>query len=74
MAGLPILGKIFILFGIIFFIIGGIFVLAGKVPLIGKLPGDIHIQKKKFSFYFPLTSSIILSVVLTIILNLILRK
>ncbi len=37
----------------------------------GKLPGDIHIQKEKFSFNFPIATSIIVSIVLTILLNLI---
>lgn len=37
----------------------------------GKLPGDIHVQKEKFSFHFPIATSIILSIALTILLNLI---
>lgn len=38
----------------------------------GKLPGDIHVQKEKVSFYFPIVTSIILSIILTIVINLIL--
>ena len=74
MIGFHFIGKLFLLFGLIFFILGGIFLLFGKVPLMGKLPGDIHIQKKNFTFYFPLTTSIFLSIFLTPLLNLIFRK
>jgi len=58
---------------ILFFVGGGIY-LAAKfgIPL-GRLPGDIHIENGNFNFYFPLTSSILVSVVLTIVLNLISR-
>jgi len=68
------LGKLFLLFGVIFFILGGIFLLAGKVPLFGKLPGDIYIQKKNFTFFLPLATSIFISLILTILLNLIFRR
>ena len=58
--------------GIILFLIGGVAYLAAKfgIPL-GRLPGDIRIEGANGSFYFPLTSSILVSVVLTIVLNLI---
>lgn len=44
--------------------------LAGKVPWLGRLPGDIHIEKGNFSFYFPLATCLILSVLLTLLFNL----
>ncbi len=48
--------------------------LAGRFGLpLGRLPGDIRLQNGNFSFYFPLTSSIVVSVVLTIVLNLLAR-
>ena len=60
--------------GIILFLIGGGVYLAAKFGLpLGRLPGDIHIQNGNFTFYFPLASSILISVVLTIILNIIVR-
>ena len=60
--------------GIILFLIGGGVYLAAKFGLpIGRLPGDIHIQNGNFTFYFPLASSILISVILTIILNIIVR-
>ena len=67
------LGKLFIGFGVVMIVLGGIFLLlgniAGKVPWIGRLPGDIYIQRGNWSFYFPLATSILLSVILTLILS-----
>ena len=72
------LGKLLIGFGVVLIIIGGILVLSGsvgdKVPFLGRLPGDIHIQRGNWSFYFPLTTSILLSVILTLILTLLSRR
>lgn len=60
--------------GIVLFLIGGGVYLAAKfgIPL-GRLPGDIHIEGENGSFYFPLTSSILVSVILSILLNIISR-
>jgi len=67
------LGNLFIGFGVVMIVLGGIFLLlgniAGKVPWIGRLPGDIYIQRGNWSFYFPLATSILLSVILTLILS-----
>ena len=60
-------GKLFISIGLI--IIGGIFLLGEKFGL-GKLPGDIFIQKGNFTFFFPIVSTLIISLILTLILNL----
>jgi hypothetical protein len=68
------IGRFLMIGGIILFVIGGLIILASKFGLpFGRLPGDIRIERDGFSFYFPLTSSILISIVLTIILNLILR-
>jgi len=61
------IGKTFIFLGIILVIIGIIFVLSGKITWIGKLPGDIYIKRDNFTFYFPITTCIIISIVLTLI-------
>jgi len=61
-------GKILILFGVILILVGAFLLLVGKVPFVGKLPGDIHVQRKGFDFYFPLGTCIVLSVVISIIL------
>ena len=58
--------------GIILFLIGGGVYLASKFGIpIGRLPGDIRIEGENGSFYFPVTSSILVSVVLTVLLNVI---
>ena len=66
------LSRTLMLFGIILFLIGGGMYLASKfgIPL-GRLPGDIRIEGENGSFYFPLTTSVLVSVLLTIVLNLI---
>lgn len=72
------IGKILIGFGVLLIIIGGLLLLSGslgaKLPFLGRLPGDIHIQRGNWSFYFPLTTSILLSVVLTLLLTFLFRR
>lgn len=62
------LGKTLILFGIVLVVIGGLLSLAGKVPWLGHLPGDITIERGRFSFYFPLTTCILISVIISLVL------
>lgn len=60
--------------GVILFLVGGGVYLASKFGLpLGRLPGDIRIEGENGSFYFPLATSILVSVVLTIVLNIALR-
>jgi hypothetical protein len=61
-------GRIFIIMGIVLLLIGGIFIIGEKFGL-GKLPGDIFIQKGNFTFFFPIVSSLIISLLLTLLLN-----
>ena len=68
------IGKILILFGIILIGVGLLLIFFNKIPLIGKLPGDILVQKKNFTLYFPLATSIILSTILSLILWVFNRK
>ncbi len=63
-------GKLLILGGAFIIILGLIFTLWGKIPYIGKLPGDILIKGKNFTFYFPIVTSIILSIIISLILYL----
>ncbi|MCO6463829.1 MAG: DUF2905 domain-containing protein [Saprospiraceae bacterium] len=64
-------GKYIILIGIVVVVIGIIWYFFGdKLGFIGKLPGDIHIQKDNFSFYFPITTMILISVLINIIIRL----
>lgn len=62
------LGKFFVSIGIALLIFGLLMIIGQKFGL-GKLPGDIFIQKGNFTFFFPIVSSIIISIILTIILN-----
>jgi len=66
-------GKILIIVGIFLVTFGVVFVFWNKIPLIGRLPGDIAIQKGGFTFFFPLVTSLILSLLLTVVLNVIFR-
>ncbi len=70
---MPGFGKSLIIIGVIIAAIGVVLTLACKVPWIGKLPGDIYIKKDNFTFYFPLATSILISVILSVVLWL-LRK
>ncbi|MEK6576351.1 MAG: DUF2905 domain-containing protein [Nitrospirota bacterium] len=62
------IGKIFIIFGLIMLAVGGIMFFAERIPWIGRLPGDIYIQRRNFTFYLPLTTSIIISILLSLFL------
>jgi len=68
------LAKLIILMGVILVIVGAILYFFKGIPFLGKLPGDIHIEKKNFSFHFPITTCILLSVILSIILYLISKR
>lgn len=66
-------GKLFILLGAVLFLFG-IVIYFGKIPqFLGRLPGDIRIERPNFSFYFPITTGILLSIVLSLIFYLISR-
>ncbi|MEW6447468.1 MAG: DUF2905 domain-containing protein [Bacillota bacterium] len=68
------LGKTLILIGVLFAVIGGVMLLLGKIPWIGRLPGDVYYHRGNFTFYFPLVTCILLSVLLTLLLNLFFRR
>jgi hypothetical protein len=65
------LAKTLIMFGALLIVAGLILLLFQKIPFLGKLPGDIIIKKEKFTFIFPLATSIIISVIISLILYLI---
>jgi hypothetical protein len=68
------IGKMLIIFGVAALVIGGILMLSGKVPWLGRLPGDILVRKKYFTFYFPLATSILISILLTLIFWLVKKR
>lgn len=61
------IGKLLIFFGSVIVLTGLLIIMIGKSPL-GRLPGDIVIKKDNFTFFFPLTTCILISVLLTVIL------
>jgi len=62
------MGKIFIFLGAVLILIGLMFMFFEKMPFgFGKLPGDIYIKRDNFVFYFPITTSILISVFLSLI-------
>jgi len=62
-------GKILVVIGLSLAVLGGLIWLGGKMNLpLGRLPGDIRIDRENFKFYFPLTTCLLLSAVLTLIL------
>jgi len=67
-------GRFLVVVGLIIVGIGLVMVFAGKIPWLGRLPGDFFFRGKNFSFYFPLTTSILISVILTLILWFINRR
>lgn len=63
-------GKLIIYLGIVLVIFGLIILFFPKFTSLNKVPGDIYFKKDNFSFYFPIVTSIIISIILTILFNL----
>jgi len=68
------LGKLFIITGAALLVVGVALVLAPRVPFLGRLPGDMSFEWGGARIYFPLATSIIVSILLTLLLNLWLRR
>jgi Protein of unknown function (DUF2905) len=64
------LGRALIVFGIVIVLIGVLLMFSGKIPLVGKLPGDIVVRRGGFTLYAPLMTGLVLSLLLTLVLNL----
>ena len=69
MPHLPDIGKALIGLGVVLIAVGGAMMLPLKVPLIGRLPGDIFIKKEGFVLYIPITSSILVGMIVSLILR-----
>ncbi|MEE9572273.1 MAG: DUF2905 domain-containing protein [Candidatus Neomarinimicrobiota bacterium] len=67
-------GKILIFIGLLLAILGFVFIFGNKIPFIGRLPGDIAVERRNYSFYFPVATCIIISVVISFILWLFNKK
>jgi len=67
-------GRILIIAGLVMAGLGVLMLVAGKIPGIGRLPGDIVFQRGNFTVYFPIVTMLLLSVILTVVLNVIFRR
>ncbi len=74
--GLAALGKLLLGAAAILAVVGALLVLSDKIPglRIGRLPGDIAIERDRFKLYFPLGTSILLSIVISLVLWLFARR
>ena len=66
MAGVE-LGRMLIFIGAVIIFLGLIVMNVDKIPFLGKLPGDIHVERESFTFHFPLTTCILISLILSLI-------
>ncbi len=73
MGTLPDLGRWLLWVGLGLAGLGLIFMLAGRVPWLGRLPGDIRVERGGFSCFAPLATSLLLSLILTVVLNVVIR-
>jgi hypothetical protein len=64
-------GKLLVILGILLVVVGVLIVFGAKIPMVGKLPGDIHIKKENFDLYFPIATCVVVSVILTLLFYLI---
>lgn len=64
------LGRMLMVMGTMILIIGALLAFGSRIPWLGRLPGDIVVERKNFSFYFPLATSIVISVVLSLLMML----
>ncbi len=74
MDSLYLIGKMILGFGFIMVLVGGLLMVAGKVTGLGRLPGDILVQRGNFTFYLPVMTMILVSLLLTLVLNLVFRR
>jgi hypothetical protein len=68
------MARMLIVLGVLLALVGGLFLLVGKIPFLGRLPGDIVLRREHWSLYFPLTTSILISLVLILLFSLFGRR
>jgi hypothetical protein len=71
MAGLA---RLLILFGVISIVAGLVLLIVPRVPWLGRLPGDVIVERERFTLYVPIVTSLVVSIVLTILLNIFFRR
>ena len=74
MSPLSDLGKTLILIGALLMAVGAFFLFGPRIPWLGRLPGDILVERKNFQFYFPLGTCLLLSLLLTLLFSLFGRR
>jgi hypothetical protein len=67
-------GRWLILAGVVAIVVGIVLLFLPRMPWLGHLPGDIVVRRERYTLYFPLATSIIISIVLTLVLNLFFRR
>ena len=67
------LGRILVIFGVVLLGVGLLFIVGGRIPFLGRLPGDIAFQRDGLTVFFPLATMLVISVVLTIVVNVLAR-
>lgn len=73
MPGFEPVGKFLILIGVFITVLGLFLAFWSRIPFLGKLPGDIFVQKGNFQFFFPIVTCLVISGLLTILINSIMR-
>jgi hypothetical protein len=64
------LGRLLVVLGVVLVAVGAALLFADRLPWLGRLPGDIRVERGNWRFYFPLATSLLISVVLTLLVNL----
>lgn len=72
MPGFDNLGRVLLVLGLVVAGLGLLLILADRLPFLGRLPGDIAIQRDNFSCFFPIATMLVLSLLLTVVVNLVL--
>jgi membrane protein implicated in regulation of membrane protease activity len=70
----PEIGKLLIIIGGFILVVGLVLLLGVRIPFLGRLPGDISIDRGNVHFFFPIVTCLVLSLVLTLLLNLFFRR
>ena len=60
-------GRLLIILGVVLILVGLLLTYGRRIPWLGKLPGDIRIEQENFSFYFPLATSLLVSLLLSLL-------
>ena len=66
-AGMGDLGRTLMLLGGVLLVVGALLSFTGRLPWVGRLPGDVSIERENFRFYFPLATSIVISIILSLL-------